>query len=102
MIGVHNTGVLADGTLNDINGTATAAFPDEPGHLLLQFPGGTSQIIIHVQYLETISQTTEINVTKSHLQYLTVITGCSIPTIRRILPFTAAVLSQVLKLSMPG
>ena len=39
-ISVLNTGVMADGSLTVINGTARQPFPDtEPGRLIVSFPG---------------------------------------------------------------
>jgi hypothetical protein len=39
-ISVLNTGVMADGSLTIINGTARQPFPDtEPGRLIVSFPG---------------------------------------------------------------
>jgi len=36
---VVNTGVLPDGSVSIINGTATQMDPEEPGHFILSFPG---------------------------------------------------------------
>ncbi|XP_046437376.1 apolipoprotein D-like [Daphnia pulex] len=39
VVSVLNTAVLADGTLTNITGSATAISPEEPGHLIVSFPG---------------------------------------------------------------
>ncbi|XP_057376531.1 apolipoprotein D-like [Daphnia carinata] len=39
VVSVTNTAVLADGTLTNITGSATAISPDQPGHLIVSFPG---------------------------------------------------------------
>ncbi|XP_046653698.1 apolipoprotein D-like [Daphnia pulicaria] len=39
VVSVLNTGVLSDGSLTNITGSATAISPEEPGHLIVSFPG---------------------------------------------------------------